>query len=152
MSIGDKKLRQHFLAALTGLALVLALAGVYQWWRPSLSSTPPSLDNSVAWQWLGASPGLNAYIYPIRSPGSEKARAWIALRASPNAVQVRSDRVELWEFDCRLGEVRRISAVPAGQTVSASLRVADASAWERAPRGSVAVRALSILCAAQWRP
>jgi hypothetical protein len=73
---------------------------------------PPAAD--AAWHWAAAGPGMNIYYADRGRSANGIVKIWIERRLFRNPSGIEKDLVEGWNFDCRLGRVRREEATLSG--------------------------------------
>jgi hypothetical protein len=94
-----------------------------------LSNKAPSPDDSDAWRWVMAAPGMNIYVsYRNARLEGSIVTAWIDREYYRNPAGIDKSIVELRQFDCARMATRRVSYLPDNSTVSA---------WQQLMPGSV---------------
>ncbi len=101
------------------------------------SHKAPSPNDSGAWRWAVAAPGMNIYVsYRDARRSGSIVTAWIDREYYRNAAGIDKSIVELMQFDCARMATRRLSYLPADITVST---------WQQQP-GSVVERVALEVC------
>jgi hypothetical protein len=92
-------------------------------------SKAPSSDDSGAWRWATAAPGMNIYVsYRYARREGSIVTAWIDRQYYRNPAGIGKSIVELMQFDCARMATRRLSKLAANNT---------APAWQQQQPGSV---------------
>jgi len=80
--------------------------------RVMLSNKAPSSDDSDAWRWVMAAPGMNIYVsYRDARLEGPIVTAWINREYYRNPAGIDKSIVELRQFDCARMTTRRVSGV-----------------------------------------
>src|ERR1700683_2031873 len=94
--------------------------------------TRPPPDDSSAWRWAMAAPGMNIYVsYRYARREGSIVTAWIDREYYRNPAGIGKSIIELMQFDCARMATRRLMNVSLNDT---------ATNWEQQPSGSVIER------------
>jgi hypothetical protein len=98
----------------------------------------PSPDDSGAWRWAMAAPGMNIYVsYRYARREGSIVTAWIDREYYRNPAGIGKSIIELMQFDCARMATRRFTGVSANNAVTN---------WEQRPSGSVLERLAREVC------
>jgi hypothetical protein len=127
--------RRTAMRVLLGALIVAALCAASTQRSPAtdagamLSSTAPLPNDSGAWRWATAAPGMNIYVsYRYARRKGQIVTAWIDREYYRNPAGIGKSIIELMQFDCARMATRRLSKLAANNT---------APAWQQQQPGSV---------------
>jgi hypothetical protein len=102
-----------------------------------LWTSAPSADDSGAWRWAMAAPGMNIYVsYRYARREGSIVTAWVDREYYRNPAGIGKSIIELMQFDCERMATRRLTDVSANTMTN----------WEQQPSGSVVERVAREVC------